>query len=173
MTATESLPAPSHLYTWVDVDEHFAKLATRGEWEPWLLEVDAYWDGVELTVAEGTDLGIVWNWLAERLGPLTVDKSHQVILLESLDGDANAIEVRMRSTAEPIDVTRRPRWGERRIVRQLAEGLPAPAAELFPHGVRLCAFHSFKGGLRCARARTRETGSHPIGPGSARALDRR
>jgi MinD-like ATPase involved in chromosome partitioning or flagellar assembly len=147
VTAAYRLPAPVHLYTWVDIDEYFAKLATRGEWEPWLLEVDAYWDGVELTVAEDVNPEIVWNWLAERLGPLTVDKSRQVIFLDSLDGDADEIQVRLRTTAEPIDVVRRPQWGERRIVSQLVEGLPAPAAEVFPHDVRLCAFHSFKGGV--------------------------
>ena len=147
MTDAERSPAPTHLYTWVDIDEYFAKLATRGEWESWLLEVDAYWDGVELTLAENADPEMVWDWLAERLGALTVDKSRQVIFLESLDGDENAIEVRMRTAAESVDVIRRPQWGERRVVRQLAEGFPAPAAVLFPHGVRLCAFHSFKGGV--------------------------
>lgn len=149
MTAQESLPAPSHLYTWVDVDEHFAKLAVRGEWASWLLEVDAYWDSVELTVAEGTTSAVVWSWLAERLGPLTVDADRGAILLESLesDGDGEALEVRLRSTQDPIDVTRQPRWSERRVVRQLAEGLPAPHAASFPHDVQICAFHSFKGGV--------------------------
>ncbi|MBL1088847.1 MULTISPECIES: KGGVGR-motif variant AAA ATPase [Streptomyces] len=149
MTVKESLPAPSHLYTWVDVDEHFAKLATRGEWEPWLLEVDAYWDSVEFTIAEGTDPDAVWAWLTERLGPLTVDTERQAILLESLDGEHNGdfLEVHLRSATELAEVTRQPRWSERRIVPQLAEGLPAPDAESFPHGVRICAFHSFKGGV--------------------------
>lgn len=148
MTVKESsLPAPSHLFTWVDVDEHFAKLAARGEWEPWLLEVDAYWDGVEFTIAEGTEPDVVWDWLTERLGPLTVDSGRQVILLESLAGDGEPFEVRLRSAEELIEITRQPRWTERRVVRQLGEGLPAPDAEVFPHGVRICAFHSFKGGV--------------------------
>ena|SRR5450756_377365 len=138
---------PDHLYTWVDLDDYFAKLASHGEWEPWLLEVDAYWDGVELTVAEGTDLQNVWSWLGERLGALTVDQGRQAILLESLEGDENAIEVRIHPSAGPVDVIRRPQWGERRIVRQLAESFPAPAPATFPHDVRLCAFHSFKGGV--------------------------
>ncbi len=147
MTAVERTPAPAHFYTWVDVDEYFAKLATKGEWESWLLEVDAYWDGVELTLAEDTEHEAVWNWLAERLGALTVDKSQQVIFLESLDGQENILEVRMRTATELAEVIRRPQWGERRIVRQLVDGLPAPVAETFPHDVRLCAFHSFKGGV--------------------------
>ncbi|MFJ2147902.1 ParA family protein [Streptomyces microflavus] len=177
MTVKESLQAPSHLYTWVDVDEHFAKLAARGEWEPWLLEVDAYWDSVEFTVAEGTDPEAVWAWLGERLGPLTVDAGRQAILLESLEDDRSedALEVHLRSAAELPEVTRQPRWSERRIVRQLAEGLPAPDAESFPNGVRICAFHSFKGGvgrtLHCvALARElAERGADAVG-GSRRVL---
>ncbi|MGW3655849.1 ParA family protein [Streptomyces sp. NPDC005151] len=173
MTVKESLPAPSHLYTWVDVDEHFAKLAARGEWEPWLLEVDAYWDSVEFTVAEGTDPEAVWAWLGKRLGPLTVDAGRQAILLESLEDDRNedALEVHLRSATELTEVTRQPRWSERRIVRQLAEGLPAPDAESFPNGVRICAFHSFKGGvgrtLHCvALARElAERGAEAVGGG--------
>ncbi|MTE19317.1 hypothetical protein F0L17_09295 [Streptomyces sp. TRM43335] len=149
MIAGESLPAPSHLYTWVDVDEYFAKLAARDEWEPWLLEVDAYWDSVEFTIAEGTDPETVWAWLTERLGPLTVDMESQVILLESLDSgrSGDALEVHLRTTEKITQVTRVPRWGERRIVQELAQGLPAPQTEQFPHGVRVCAFHSFKGGV--------------------------
>lgn len=112
-----------------------------------MLEVDAYWDGVEFTITEGTDPTAVWAWLAERLGPLTVDSERQAILLESLNGDGDALEVRLRPVAELTEIARKPRWSERRIVRQLAEGLPAPSAESFPHGVRICAFHSFKGGV--------------------------
>lgn len=119
----------------------------KPQWESWLLEVDAYWDGVELTVTEGTALQSVWGWLSERLGALTVDQGRQAILLESLEGDENAIEVRIRPSAEPVDVIRRPQWGERRIVRQLAESFPSPVPATFPHDVQLCAFHSFKGGV--------------------------
>lgn len=148
MTALEgALPAASHLFTWVDVDEHFAKLAARDQWEPWLLEVDAYWDGVDITVAEGTRPEAVWDWLTERLGPLTVDRDRQVILLESIAGEGKPFDVRLRFTEEPLEVTRRPRWTERRVVQQLKQGLPAPDAEVFPHAVRICAFHSFKGGV--------------------------
>ncbi|MFI2732973.1 ParA family protein [Streptomyces sp. NPDC018711] len=149
MTVQQNLPAPSHLYTWVDVDEHFTRMAVRGEWAPWLLEVDAYWDSVELTVAEGTASESVWAWLAERLGPLTVDSERQAILLESLDsdGDGDALVVHLQSAQAPIDVARQPRWSERRIVQQLADGLPAPQVASFPHDVQICAFHSFKGGV--------------------------
>ena len=39
--------------------------------------MDAYWDGVELTVAVDTDPRSVWDWLSDRLGALTVDQGRQ------------------------------------------------------------------------------------------------
>lgn len=139
-------PIPDHLYTWVDVDEYFAALAAGGQWASWLLEVDAYWDGVELTVVDGTEAAAVWEWLAIRLGPLTVDSERQVILLESVDGAGEPLPVHMRYAREVADPDRRPQWNERRIVPQLVDALAPPADESFPHGVQICAFHSFKGG---------------------------
>lgn len=137
---------PDHLYTWVDIDDYFATLAAGGQWPPWLLEVDAYWDGVELTVVHGTDAAEVWQWLAIRLGPLTVDPKRQLILLESVNGGGEPLPVRLRYATEVTDSGRRPRWNERRIVRQLVDALTPPDDEAFPHSVRICAFHSFKGG---------------------------
>ena len=43
--------APDHLYTWLDVQQHFTDLGERRLWPDWLLEVDAYWDGVRFVVA--------------------------------------------------------------------------------------------------------------------------
>jgi len=148
MSPRVSVPTPSHLYTWVDLDEHFAKLAVGGEWAPWLLEVSAYWDGLELTVAEHADTHAVWAWLAERLGPLTVDASREAVLLESLVDGENVLPVRLRREGGPVRVVRTPRWNERQVVRELAEPLPAPVRSEFGDGdVRICAFHSFKGGV--------------------------
>jgi MinD-like ATPase involved in chromosome partitioning or flagellar assembly len=144
--AEDAPPIPDHLYTWVDVDDYFATLAAGGQWKPWLLEVDAYWDGVELTLIDGTEAAEVWQWLTSRLGPLTVDRERQLILLESVDGTDEPLPVRMRYAAEVTDPGRRPQWNERRIVPQLGHALAPPADEGFPHGVRICAFHSFKGG---------------------------
>lgn len=148
MTSDEApLPAPSHLYTWVDVDAHFAELAARNQWPEWLLEVDGYWDGVEFTVNPDVNEAGLWSWLAERLGPLTVDPERRAILLESTGEGDRLLDVRLRREPEWAPVARSPRWGERRVVRELAENLPAPELASFPHGVRICAFHSFKGGV--------------------------
>jgi cellulose biosynthesis protein BcsQ len=108
--------------------------------------VDAYWDGVELTVADGTDAAEIWQWLTTRFGPLTVDRNQQWILLESVNGAGEPLPVRIRHTTEVVDPGRRPQWNERRIVPQLFDPLASPAEEGFPHGIRICAFHSFKGG---------------------------
>ncbi|HET8683300.1 MAG TPA: hypothetical protein VFM54_15735 [Micromonosporaceae bacterium] len=145
MTDEAASPTPDHLYTWVDIDEHFAALAASGQWPAWLFEVDAYWDGIELTAADGTDATEVWEWLLARLGPLTVDAKRQVVLLESVDGAGEPLPVRVRHAREVPDPGRRPRWNERRIVPQLVEPL-TPADERFEHDVQICAFHSFKGG---------------------------
>ena len=147
MPDEDPFPAPSHLFTWVDIDQHFAALATRGQWPDWLREVDAYWDSVEFTVATGTDPDSLWSWLADRLGPLTVDPERQAVLLESTGDEGRPLDVRLRFDEGWVDATRQPRWNEPRVVRGLAGSLPAPKDEAFPHGVRICAFHSFKGGV--------------------------
>jgi hypothetical protein len=82
--ASRDVLAPDHLYTWVDVDEYFARLATQRQWPSWLLEVDAYWDAVEFVVDGAVPADQLWRWLAECLGPLTADSSRGVIFLESL-----------------------------------------------------------------------------------------
>jgi hypothetical protein len=45
----------------------------------------------------------------ERLGALTVDQGRQVILLESLEGDENSLEVRIHTSAGPVEVAMQPR----------------------------------------------------------------
>ncbi|WP_020522416.1 ParA family protein [Catelliglobosispora koreensis] len=146
MTTEDALAIPDHLYTWVDIDEYFAALAARGQWETWLLEVDAYWDSVEFTVADGTPEDTVWEWLTSRLGPLTVDASGQAILLESVNGAGQPLPVRLRESSEVPPPNRRPQWNERRIVPQLVDSLEPPAIDRFSFDVQICAFHSFKGG---------------------------
>lgn len=64
---------PDHLFTWLDVNLYFAALARQGRWPGWLREIDAYWDGVRVSVAPLTPPDDVWHWLREVLGPLTVE----------------------------------------------------------------------------------------------------
>lgn len=146
MISDDTPRVPDHLYTWVDIDEHFAALAAAGQWAEWLLEVDAYWDGVELTIMEGASEEGVWPWLADRLGALTVDPDRRVILLESVSDPGEALPVQIHQESNPPAPQRRPRWNERRVVRQLGDALDLPAEESLPHDVQICAFHSFKGG---------------------------
>jgi ATPases involved in chromosome partitioning len=171
VTAEEKPPtAPGRLFTWVDVDRHFAALATVGRWPAWLREVDAYWDGVEFTIATGTAPDSVWNWLTARLGTLTVDPERQTILLESTGDEGRTLDVQLRVDEAWVDAIRQPRWNEPRVVRKLAESLPVPDRECFPHDVRICAFHSFRGGvgrtLHCvalARELAARAADHPAG----------
>ncbi|WP_261561577.1 ParA family protein [Frankia tisae] len=146
MTSIGAIPTPDHLYTWVDVDEHFIMLAVHGHWPDWLFEVSAFWDGVEFTVAEGTAETDLWEWLKAALGPLTVDPDGEAILLDA-EGAGRSFPVEVRSAVEPAKHLRRPHWAERRVVRQVAERLPQPADEKFRDDVEICAFHSFKGGV--------------------------
>ncbi len=147
MSSNDIPSAPEHLYTWVDIDEYFTSLATRGAWPAWLLEVDAFWDGAELTITDDVRTPEVWAWLVERLGPLTVDVDREEVLLESADGRGQPLPIRLRTALQVEGLERRPRWRERRIVRQLAEGIPIPDEACFPYDVQICAFHSFKGGV--------------------------
>lgn len=160
---------PDHLYTWVDLDEYFSALAVSGRWPDWLIEVNAFWDGVELTVRSQAGADVVWNWLEETLGPLTVDPEHGLVLLEAAGGesggtsDAECLPVEIRPCDEPPAIVLPPRWVQRRVVRQLGETLAPPEPGGFPGGVEVCAFHSFKGGtgrtLHCtALARALSTG---------------
>ncbi|WP_253771578.1 MinD/ParA family ATP-binding protein [Goodfellowiella coeruleoviolacea] len=139
---------PPRLYTWVDIDEYFRDLSASRGWPEWLLEVSAYWDSVEFTLARSVDDEEVWRWMRLQLGPLTVDPHRELILLESVDADRGLPVVLKLADAVDANATpqRRPEWNERHIIRALGEPLPAPQQETFPHDVAIAAFHSFKGG---------------------------
>jgi MinD-like ATPase involved in chromosome partitioning or flagellar assembly len=175
MTEGDAILTPDHLYTWVDIDEYFGTLAVLGRWPSWLLEVDAYWDGVEVTVSDTTEMASVWQWLTERLGPLTVDAERQVILLESDDEAGDPLPVAIHVVKELPILERRLQWGERQIVSKLVDPLAPPDGEGFSHGVQICAFHSFKGGtgrtLHClALARELVGRQHSRSAGRGRVL---
>ena len=55
-------PPPERLFTWVDVDEHLALLASANAWPNWLLSADSWWDSLELVVAAGAEVRQVQEW---------------------------------------------------------------------------------------------------------------
>ena len=56
------------LFTWVDIDSQLAEAAIGGRWPQWLLEVDAWWDGLELSVLPGTETNAAREWLDSQFG---------------------------------------------------------------------------------------------------------
>ncbi|MFR9789856.1 KGGVGR-motif variant AAA ATPase [Streptomyces sp. MB22_4] len=138
------------LFTWVDVDAHLAQAAVAGEWPDWLLEADAWWDGLELSVRPGTSKVVVREWLDGLFGLGSAAEREGVLEL-GLDRPSShapdALEVRLVEEGQREEVTRRPRLRERRVIRELAEALPRPQSAEFPGGKQLIAFHSFKGGV--------------------------
>lgn len=139
-----------NLFTWVDVDSRLAEAAVEGAWPGWLLEADAWWDGLELTVVPGTTGTEVREWLdavfglgstAERDGDLELD------LDRPSSHPPEALGIRLVESAQHEGVMRRPRLRERRVTRELGETLPRPRSAEFADGKQLIAFHSFKGGV--------------------------
>ncbi|MGW2543559.1 KGGVGR-motif variant AAA ATPase [Kitasatospora sp. NPDC001574] len=138
------------LFTWVDVDSRLAEAAIEGRWPDWLLEVDAWWDGLELTVLPGTVADVVHAWLDGQFGLGSVVRGGTTLEL-SLDRPAAQVPESLTVDlieAAGVDTTpRRPRLSDRRITSLLGEALPRPALARFPDGRQLVAFHSFKGGV--------------------------
>jgi MinD-like ATPase involved in chromosome partitioning or flagellar assembly len=139
---------PDHLFTWLDVNQHFADLARASSWPRWLREVDAYWDSVRFVIEPTAGEDEVWSWLRDVLGPLTVERDTSVLLLDDAGPDCPrrtlAIEFEAPEDIPPAE--RRPRWNDRRVVSEIADALPPPRSAL-PHDVSVVAFHSFKGGV--------------------------
>lgn len=150
MSESLDVPVPRRLYTWVDVDAHLAMLASRGLWPAWVRECNAYWDALVVTVEDGTPNETVWNWLVVSFGPLTIDIEHEVVQLEGVDpGNDRRLPVQITSeAADTLSISRTPSWSEKYITRELAEPLPLPSESEFAGGrVKVCAFHSYKGGV--------------------------
>ncbi|MBR7836962.1 hypothetical protein KDL01_27040 [Actinospica durhamensis] len=150
MTDPLDVPVPRRLFTWVDVDAHLTKLVTLGLWPEWLLECSAYWDSLVLTVAQNTAHEAVWTWLARAFGPLTVDPEAAAIQLESFDqSNGRFLPVQIApNNGDELYSVRVPSWHDKFITRELANPLPAPKEPDFASGgVKVCAFHSYKGGV--------------------------
>jgi MinD-like ATPase involved in chromosome partitioning or flagellar assembly len=145
MTNNSGNSVPDHLFTWVDVSQHFAGLAERHAWPGWLREVDAYWDSVRFVVREETEPQEVWTWLREVLGPLTVAPERGVLLLDQADRE-RPLPIEIEQTDDLVPLDRRPRWADRRVVAELSQPLPAPG-DAIPDDIPIVSFHSFKGGV--------------------------
>ncbi|MFJ9555098.1 KGGVGR-motif variant AAA ATPase [Nocardiopsis sp. NPDC101807] len=144
--------APVRLYTWVDVEERLSELALGGGWPTWLLEVDAWWDGLQMEVVKGTEPSTVLAWLEDEkcFGPGSVSRvgGEPALLLDGPSQDpAPALPIDIRAGHGGSDLRRLPQLRERRIVRELADPLPRPGSDQFASGVQVLAFHSFKGGV--------------------------
>ncbi|MFJ6405153.1 KGGVGR-motif variant AAA ATPase [Streptomyces hydrogenans] len=141
---------PGNLLTWVDVDEHCTILAIKGLWPDWLKEANAWWDGIELTVAPGTSEQTALNWLNAAFGRgsiRTSDLGHELILDRPQDMGVEGLPVTIQVEDPVRPSVRLPKLTDRRITDELAEPLPRPESDVFPGGVQVVAFHSFKGGV--------------------------
>ncbi|ROO88161.1 AAA domain-containing protein [Actinocorallia herbida] len=149
MIVPEDSAVPERLYTWVDVDAHLTALAARQDWPSWLLEGDAFWDGLELSVDPSTSDSAVLSWLGDRFGVGSV--VHHVagaaLRLDDVPGHPSKRLLPVTISREvPSDFRREPRWRERRVVADLGRPLPPPDRP-FAENVRISALHSFKGGV--------------------------
>jgi len=137
--------APDHLFTWLDVEQHLSSLAAQRGWPPWLAEISAYWDSVRLVISGETSPSAVWAWLAHTFGPLTVDDVRQVLLLDQAN-DERVLPVEIEIIDERAADERGPRWKNHLVAANLGSPLPVPS-QAITNDVRVCAFHSFKGGV--------------------------
>lgn len=141
---------PPRLYTWIDVESTMSSLLADGRWPAWLLECDAFWDGVELTVDAETSQTEIVGWLREAFGSgsVTLNGSSVGLLMDSgpRSQEVRLLPIEVIERAAPIQVRREPRWREQRIVADMAKPMPQPCAEL-PEAVNVVALHSYKGGV--------------------------
>ncbi|MDR1294860.1 MAG: ParA family protein [Bifidobacteriaceae bacterium] len=145
----EPITFPDHIFTWIDLDDHMAALASDGLWPKWLHEWSAYWDSAEMTVEADTEPNVIATWLEGSLGPLSVRAAAQGVYQVRLDSPPDSpgrwLDLRIAEGSRPVPA-RVPRWGVSRITSSLADPLPEPG-EAFPGGVQVVATHSFKGGV--------------------------
>ncbi|GAA0538672.1 hypothetical protein GCM10011581_05740 [Saccharopolyspora subtropica] len=150
-TETKTPPPPEHLFTWVDIDEHLALLASTGAWPRWLIAADSWWDNLELVVASGTDTRQVREWLDEVFGAGSTEFDGDQLMLGLDDPrtrDFTGIPVVLVPDPENEPTARRiPLLREKHITRELADPFDRPVSDRLPGNVEIIAFHSFKGGV--------------------------
>ncbi|MEW2117159.1 ParA family protein [Streptomyces sp. NPDC005474] len=141
---------PGRLFTWADVDEHLSYLAEAGQWPEWLLETDAWWDQLALTVRSDTTEDMARWWLDHAFGRGSVagEPGRPVLALDRPGGlGAVGLPVILDVVDDRSPGRRVPRLSERRTTAELAHTLPRPLSERFAGDVQVIAFHSFKGGV--------------------------
>ncbi|WP_330289088.1 ParA family protein [Streptomyces sp. NBC_00576] len=141
---------PGRLFTWVDVDEHLSYLAEAGQWPEWLLEADAWWDQLALTVRSHATEDMVRAWLDRAFGRGSVigEPGRPMLALDRPRGlGAEGIPVTLDAIDDRSPERRVPRLTERRTTAELAQTLPRPRSDRFAGDVQVIAFHSFKGGV--------------------------
>jgi cellulose biosynthesis protein BcsQ len=147
----EGLTPPERLFTWVDVDEHLALLASAGRWPEWLRAADGWWDGLELVVSGGTDTETTKRWLDEAFGAGSTEWHDGTLMLRLDDPRTNeftGMPVLLTPASGDSDPSRRmPLLREKHITLEMAQPLARPVDERFTSDVQLVAFHSFKGGV--------------------------
>ncbi len=144
-------PPPERLFTWVDIDEHLALLASKGEWPSWLLAADSWWDSLELVVAPDTEVRQVQEWLDHAFGAGSTELRSDQLLLGLDDPrvrEFTGIPVELLEGTEGGAKARRlPLLREKHITRELADPFDHPPRGGFPGNIEIVAFHSFKGGV--------------------------
>ncbi|WP_165984374.1 KGGVGR-motif variant AAA ATPase [Streptomyces sp. YIM 98790] len=149
--ALEEPTPPEHLFTWVDVEEHLALLATARKWPGWLCAADGWWDGLELVVLPGTAAQDVQQWLDEAFGAGSTEWQNETLMLRLDDPrttEFTGMPVVLSAAQDGLEQPPRvPLLREKHLTPQLAHALERPATEQFAHDVQLVAFHSFKGGV--------------------------
>ncbi|MFD8823635.1 KGGVGR-motif variant AAA ATPase [Streptomyces sp. NPDC059605] len=138
-----------NLFTWVDVDERLSAEAAEGRWPDWLMEADAWWDGLELTVRSGTEEPDVRRWLDDVFGTgSSLGNPGELVLAldRPAEVEATGLPVTLLPDTEYVRSRRDPRLMERRITAELADFMERPTQNSFVSDVQMLAFHSFKGG---------------------------
>lgn len=141
---------PGRLFTWVDVDEHLSYLAEAGQWPEWLLEADAWWDELALTIRSHANEDMVRAWLDRAFGRGSVigEPGRPLLALDRPRGlGTEGIPVTLDAIDDRSPERRVPRLTERRTTAELAQTLPRPRSDRFTGDVQVIAFHSFKGGV--------------------------
>ncbi|MFF2614620.1 KGGVGR-motif variant AAA ATPase [Kitasatospora sp. NPDC058046] len=143
---------PDHLFSWVNVDEHLARLAAAGQWPDWLVATDSWWDCLELVTSTKVDTETVKRWLDQAFGTGSAGWVEGDLLLgldDPRSTEFTGLRVELTVDADQRGAGRRrvPLLREKHITRELAEPLQRPEVPGYSGDVQLMAFHSFKGGV--------------------------